>query len=70
MEFRVRRPLECPFSRDEPCWGDDWLECVVLEDGVCVEVGKVRLDLPCHCPLRGGGITVKMDKITKQGDKG
>lgn len=70
MEFKVRRPLECPFSRDEPDWAGDWTECVVQEEGVCVEVGKVRMGLPEYCPLRKGSISVTMEKITKRGGKG
>lgn len=66
MEFRVRRPMECPFSREEPDWGDDWLECVVLEEGMCVDAGKVILGLPGHCPLRSGSITVKMGDTNEE----
>jgi len=65
MDFKVTRPIECPFSREERGWNGDaggWLECVVPEGTVCVDCGDRRGPLPEYCPLRSGSITVSMEK--------
>jgi hypothetical protein len=60
MEFKVSRPMECPFCVDELDCTSWFMQCSILEEGVCIESNKVRLGLPEHCPLRSGSVTVEI----------